>query len=137
MAVYWRQTYRLGAMLRAGLISMIYRQTTRLKASDFKSKTAITLMGTDVERIVTSSKSIHEIWASPLEVAFGLYLLERQVGVACLVPAVISICMFPLVYCISGIVHTEFTQCVCSPRFLFLNCRIKLKGAGLNELRSE
>lgn len=77
---------------------MIYQQTTQLTGNDVKDTTALTLMGTDVERIVESLKSLHETWASIIEVAVALWLLERQVVLACLVPAVISLgeydCLF-------------------------------------------
>jgi ATP-binding cassette subfamily C (CFTR/MRP) protein 1 len=89
--VYWRQALRLNTMSRAGLISLIYRQTTKLRASEFKDKPAITLMSTDVERIVATLHALHEAWAAPLEVGVGLFLLQRQLGVACLIPAAISL----------------------------------------------
>lgn len=78
-------------MTRAGLVSMIYRQTTILKASSMKDNEAITLHGTDVEVIVSSIKVIHETWASLLEVGVALWLLERQIFTACVVPAVICV----------------------------------------------
>jgi hypothetical protein len=65
-----------------------------MDAGEFKSKSAITLMGTDVERIVHKFRSLHETWAAPIEVAVGVFLLERQLGVTCLIPAVISIRMY-------------------------------------------
>jgi ATP-binding cassette subfamily C (CFTR/MRP) protein 1 len=76
-------------MARAGLISIIYSHTTELHGSDVKDTSALTLMGTDVERIVESLKSLHETWASIIEVAVALFLLERQIFLACLVPACI------------------------------------------------
>ena len=90
-AVYWRQTFRFSTMLRAGLISLIYRQTTKLQAGDLKDKSAITLMGTDVERIVIKFRNIHEAWAAPVEVSIAVFLLQRQLGVSCIIPALISI----------------------------------------------
>lgn len=90
-AVYWRQAFRFNTTVRAGLISLVYRQTTKMHAREFKSKSAITLMGTDIERIVQKFRSIHEIWAAPVEAFIAIFLLERQLGVVCLVPAVISI----------------------------------------------
>ncbi|KAJ5675349.1 multidrug resistance-associated protein [Penicillium macrosclerotiorum] len=90
-AIYRRLTYRLITMARAGLMSMIYAHTTELKSRDVKDTAALTLMGTDVERIVESLKSLHETWASIVEVAVALFLLERQIFLACLVPA--CICM--------------------------------------------
>ncbi|KAL8782676.1 MAG: hypothetical protein Q9213_005184 [Squamulea squamosa] len=47
-------------------------------------------MGTDVERIVVSFRSIHEVWASLLDVGVATWLLGRQLSVACIVPAVIG-----------------------------------------------
>ncbi|EPS31570.1 hypothetical protein PDE_06525 [Penicillium oxalicum 114-2] len=90
-AMYWRQALRFNTTVRAGLISLIYRQTTRMEASEFKSESAITLMGTDVERIVKKLRSIHEAWAAPVDVAVAVFLLARQLGIASLIPAVISV----------------------------------------------
>lgn len=96
-------------MLRAGLISLIYRQTIKLHMPDFEDKPAITLTGTDVERIVATLHGLHEAWAAPLEVGVGLYLLERQLGVACLIPAAVSLgtwklCGYSFFLCLSIIV---------------------------------
>lgn len=88
-AIYWRQTYRMIAKIRSGLISIIYRHTTTLQATAVKDSAAITLMGTDVERIVQSIRLVHELWASVPEVAVGIWLLARQLGMASLVPVVI------------------------------------------------
>ncbi|KAE8353805.1 P-loop containing nucleoside triphosphate hydrolase protein [Aspergillus coremiiformis] len=90
-AVYWRQTYRFITMIRSGLISTVYDQTLSLRAEDLTDTAAITLMGTDVERIVASLRSFHEAWASILEAAIAVWLLGRQVWIACLVPLVIAI----------------------------------------------
>ncbi|KAJ5354982.1 uncharacterized protein N7496_012194 [Penicillium cataractarum] len=90
-AVYWRQTFRFNTTIRAGLISLIYRQTNKMHAGEFKTESSITLMGTDVERIVRHFWSIHEAWAGPVDVTIGVFLLARQLGVASLIPAVISI----------------------------------------------
>lgn len=94
-AVYWRQTFRFNTTIRAGLISFIYRQTNKMHASEFKSESSITLMGTDVERIVRHFWSIHEAWAGPVDVAIGVFLLARQLGVASLIPGLISISTIP------------------------------------------
>ncbi|KAJ5492161.1 ABC transporter integral membrane type 1 [Penicillium expansum] len=90
-ALYGYRTFRFTIRLRGGLISLIHRQTVRARAVDLGETTAITLMGTDVERIASGFRSIHEMWASLIDIAVAIYLLERQLGVACLVPAVIVI----------------------------------------------
>jgi ATP-binding cassette subfamily C (CFTR/MRP) protein 1 len=48
-------------------------------------------MGTDVERGATNLQAIHEAWAAILDVGVAIWLLERQLGVACLVPVIICI----------------------------------------------
>ena len=70
---------------------MIYHQTTKLSGHDVKDTAALTLMGTDVERIGNSLRLLHETWASVVEVGVALYLLERQIFLVCLVPAVITV----------------------------------------------
>ncbi|KAJ5292026.1 hypothetical protein N7478_001277 [Penicillium angulare] len=90
-AVYWRQTVRFLAALRAGLVAITYDQTLALQQEDLHDSAALTLMGTDVERTITSLQSIHETWASILEVGIALWLLGRQLGVPCLIPFAIAI----------------------------------------------
>ncbi|KAJ5085131.1 hypothetical protein N7532_009902 [Penicillium argentinense] len=89
-AVYWRQTFRLVTMIRGGLISLIYRQTAKLPAEQFKGSSSITLISTDVERLSYRLRNLHEAWMGPIQVVVAIVLLERQLGVACLIPAAIS-----------------------------------------------
>lgn len=70
---------------------MIYRHTTFLKANDVKDSAAITLMGTDVERIAISLKNVHELWVALPEIAVAIYLLSRQVSIASIVPPIICV----------------------------------------------
>lgn len=95
-SIYWRQTYRFITAIRSGLISIIYEQTLLLPSGDLGDAAAITLMGTDVERIVVNLRNIHESWATILEVGVALWLLERQLWVACIVPIVICLGILPL-----------------------------------------
>ncbi|KAM0816494.1 putative ATP-binding cassette transporter [Seiridium cardinale] len=90
-AFYWRQTNRTIASIRSCLIAMIYRHTTCLKAAELKDIAIVTLMGTDVERIAQALRLIHELWASILEVGIALWLLQRQMSWAFLVPLIITL----------------------------------------------
>ncbi|MCJ1433567.1 hypothetical protein MMC27_002930 [Xylographa pallens] len=47
-------------------------------------------MGTDVERIASGMEDVHQLWASPLEIGLGIWLLQRQLRVACVIPVVIA-----------------------------------------------
>jgi ATP-binding cassette, subfamily C (CFTR/MRP), member 1 len=54
-------------------------------------KAAVSLMSTDIERIVTGLPNIHEIWASVIEVCIAIWLLERQVSYAVVAPVALVI----------------------------------------------
>ncbi|KAF2846111.1 ABC multidrug transporter-like protein [Plenodomus tracheiphilus IPT5] len=91
---YMHLTFRFITMIRGGLISMLYSKATEVALVDVDPASSITLMSADVERIVTGMETGHEIWANTLEIALAMYLLERQLGVACAIPigvAVISL----------------------------------------------
>ena len=75
-------------------MSMIYLCTTKLNNSKLGDSQAITLMGTDVERICNTLQAFHECWISTIEIGVAVYLLERQVGVTCVVPTVVSLGLF-------------------------------------------
>ncbi|KAJ4287156.1 hypothetical protein N0V90_012554 [Kalmusia sp. IMI 367209] len=89
-ALYGYMTLRFLIRLRGGLIALIYQQTVEARAVDLGSINGLTLMGTDVERIVLNFLTIHEVWASLVEIGIAIFLLQRQVFVACLVPGVVT-----------------------------------------------
>ncbi|KAK0634859.1 putative ATP-binding cassette transporter [Bombardia bombarda] len=114
-ALYWRQTNRLLTKFRAGLVAMIYRHTTTLQTSAANDSAALTLMGTDVERIVQSSRLMHEIWASAPEVAIAIWLLARQISVASVVPLVVCIASVAAASPVAarfGPAQREWVECV-------------------------
>lgn len=78
-------------MVRGGLVSMLYRKATDLSLKDVDPASSMTLMSADIERIVQGWQTMHEIWSNIIEVALAIYLLERQLGVACVVPIVVAI----------------------------------------------
>ncbi|RYP12551.1 hypothetical protein DL765_007253 [Monosporascus sp. GIB2] len=89
-ALYGYMTFRFLIRLRGGLIALIYQQTVEARAVDLGSINGLTLMGTDVERIVLNFQTIHEVWASLVDIAIAIFLLQRQVFLACLVPGVVT-----------------------------------------------
>ncbi|KAK9779085.1 putative Multidrug resistance-associated protein [Seiridium cardinale] len=90
-AFYWYQTFRFITRVRAGLISLVYQQTVQARSIDLGDTTGLTLMGTDVDRIVLAFRSLHEVWASLLEMFLAIYLLERQLGVPCVMPGLLTL----------------------------------------------
>ncbi|KAH7024666.1 P-loop containing nucleoside triphosphate hydrolase protein [Microdochium trichocladiopsis] len=114
-AVYWHATYRMLARVRSGLTGMIYRHTVSMKGKDVQDSAALTLMGTDMERIVESLTLVHELWACLIEVFIGVWLLTRQVSYAAVLPLVvclISIGASSLVSKRFGPAQVSWVQCV-------------------------
>lgn len=79
-------------MMRGGLISMLYNKAVDIPLTDVDTASSLTLMSADIERIVTGMQTGHEIWANTIEVGLAIYLLERQLGVACTIPIGVAIC---------------------------------------------
>lgn len=51
-------------------------------------------MSTDVERICDTWLDIHDLWSSAIESGIALWLLQRQLGVAFISPALIGCSKF-------------------------------------------
>ncbi|PVH92952.1 hypothetical protein DM02DRAFT_697942, partial [Periconia macrospinosa] len=83
---YQHLTFRFITMMRGGLISMLYSKATDVALADADAASSITLMSADIERIITGMETGHEVWSNTLEIALAMYLLERQLGVACAIP---------------------------------------------------
>ncbi|KAF2731990.1 ABC multidrug transporter-like protein [Polyplosphaeria fusca] len=88
---YQHLTYRFITMIRGGMISMLYNKATEVNLVDVDTASSITLMSADIERIVTGMQTAHEIWANLFEVVLAIYLLERQLGVSCVIPIGVAI----------------------------------------------
>lgn len=78
---------------RGCLAAAIYRKTTEAKLSAADNSAALTLMSTDIERIVKGGQFVHDVWANVIEVAIGCWLLQTKIGVAFVAPLiVIAVC---------------------------------------------
>ena len=88
---YQHLTYRAITMARGGLISLMFAKTSSLKANAADPATSMTLMSADIERITNGWQTMHEIWANLIEIALAIYLLERQLGAACVIPIGVAI----------------------------------------------
>ena len=72
-------------------MTAIYSKTTEISLTALDNSAAVTLMSADVERIILGLRSIHEFWASLIQVGIATYLLQREIGVACVAPIAISV----------------------------------------------
>ncbi|KAF7954900.1 uncharacterized protein EAE97_000159 [Botrytis byssoidea] len=82
---------RMTTMVRGSLISAIYSHTLELSLTNLDQSTAVTLMSSDVERICVALQPIHNLWASPLEIALAIWLLQREIGISLLGPLFVTI----------------------------------------------
>ncbi|KAH7329602.1 P-loop containing nucleoside triphosphate hydrolase protein [Stachybotrys elegans] len=79
-------TFRAITMMRGQLISALYDKATDLSLTAADPTSSLTLMSADIERIDMGWRTMHEIWANLIEIGIALYLLQRQLGIACLIP---------------------------------------------------
>jgi ATP-binding cassette, subfamily C (CFTR/MRP), member 1 len=86
MGQYQQMTYRAITMARGGLVSMLYGKTTEVSSTAVDATASLTLMNADIERIYTGWQTMHEIWANTIEIGIAMFLLERQLGIACTIP---------------------------------------------------
>uniref|UniRef100_A0A8H7K1N0 ABC transporter domain-containing protein n=1 Tax=Bionectria ochroleuca TaxID=29856 RepID=A0A8H7K1N0_BIOOC len=86
-SLYWYYQERSQSLLRAFLVTSIYQKATQAPSSE--NKAAITLMSTDVDRIYTGVRFVHEIWANIIQIALSAWHLYRVIGLSFLAPLIL------------------------------------------------
>ncbi|GAB1207658.1 hypothetical protein APSETT445_006383 [Aspergillus pseudonomiae] len=81
--------FRFVTRVRGALITTIYHHTLQTRVADSGDITAVSLMGTDVERIVNGLELFHETWGALAEIAVACWLLGRQLSVAFIAPLIL------------------------------------------------
>ncbi|KAL7924395.1 multidrug resistance-like protein [Trichoderma austrokoningii] len=77
---------RAVTMMRGSLIPLIYEKTLQVDSTSPSRSTpsgTLTLVSTDIETISGGIMLFHETWSNILEIGIAIYLLERQLGAAC------------------------------------------------------
>ena len=77
-------------MVRGSLVSAIYHKTTDISITALDNSAAVTLMSTDIDRIELGLRYVHELWANIVQSVFATWLLQRELGLACIAPIVIA-----------------------------------------------
>ncbi|NWR73859.1 MRP7 protein, partial [Centropus unirufus] len=86
-------------MVRAAVISAIYRKALRVSSTSLARFTAgeiVNFMSTDTSRLVNFCLSFHEVWSLPFQFSITLYLLYQQVGVAFLGGLALALLLVPI-----------------------------------------
>ncbi|CAH0058842.1 unnamed protein product [Clonostachys solani] len=89
-AWYFHQTFKFITCVRGGLVALVYDRTMSLSSSTIDKSSAVTVMSADIERITIGLKNIHDLWANVIQVTFAAWLLERQTGVAIILPLLVA-----------------------------------------------
>jgi len=91
-AIYWRLVYKTLVQMRGCLVSAVYDKTVlEIDPSKGDMEAPVSLVSTDMERIISGAKDLHEIWANSLQAALTIWLLYKELGLACVAPAVVAI----------------------------------------------
>jgi ATP-binding cassette, subfamily C (CFTR/MRP), member 1 len=91
---YTHLLYRSITMLRGALVGLVFNKSLILRDGVYDESAAVTLMSTDIDRIVASMQNMHEIWARLVEVAIGIWLLSIQLGAVSVIPIIVVACEF-------------------------------------------
>ncbi|KAF2197592.1 ABC transporter-like protein [Delitschia confertaspora ATCC 74209] len=98
-SLYKHSVYRTITMVRGILVSIIFEKSLNLSLLESDGRDAITLANTDVDRICNGLQNMHEIWANVVEIGLAVYLLQLQVGIACIVPVILgTVCTFAAMF---------------------------------------
>lgn len=88
-AAYQHGLYRLGTILRGGLMTLLYHKTLELSIAAEDSTSVLTLMSADVQRISEAAAMFHDSWISLIDVGVAMYLLYLRMGAACYGSAIV------------------------------------------------
>lgn len=86
---YWRFQLQFITLLRGVLLSAVFQKTLSIHPMDAQ-KTPVSLVSTDIEMACTGLDQLHELYSSLLQIGIGTWLLEQQVGVACIAPMIVA-----------------------------------------------
>ncbi|KAL5364489.1 P-loop containing nucleoside triphosphate hydrolase protein [Aspergillus floccosus] len=96
-ALYWYCHHRLRTMVRSILVTETFKAATRARLGSGDDSAALTLMGTDMERIRMGLRFVHETWASTIQAGIAAWMLYRQLGVVFVAPVgVVVVCFVGL-----------------------------------------
>ena len=90
-AAYQHLLNRCTTQIRGGLVSLLYQKTLELSIATTDPAASLTLMSTDIQRMVDTLGMIHDTWCSIIDVGVAMFLLYRTLGRACYAPAVVYV----------------------------------------------
>ncbi|RMZ87350.1 hypothetical protein DV736_g5417, partial [Chaetothyriales sp. CBS 134916] len=83
LAAYQHGLNRIATQMRSSLVSLVYQKTLDISIATSDPSASLTLMSTDVQRVVDVVVGFHDCWVSAIDVGVGMYLLYTRLGSAC------------------------------------------------------
>jgi ATP-binding cassette subfamily C (CFTR/MRP) protein 1 len=77
--------------VRGALVGFLYRDMLTVRAESKNSSSAMTLMSTDVDRIVLSTRWVVDIIPNLVQVGIAMFVLSRQMGAVCIAPVLVAL----------------------------------------------
>ncbi|CEJ91550.1 hypothetical protein VHEMI07252 [[Torrubiella] hemipterigena] len=87
--LYWYLQERFVARVRGCLVQATYFKTTNLPSSVSEDASVLTLMSTDVERVLIGILSLHEFWANMIQAGISCWLLQKTLGTVFVAPVIV------------------------------------------------
>lgn len=85
--------HRMRTMARSILVTETFIKATQARIGTADDSAALTLMSTDMERIMMGFRSLHDFWASIVQAALAAWMLYIRLGVVFVVPmGVVVVC---------------------------------------------
>ncbi|KAL2845281.1 P-loop containing nucleoside triphosphate hydrolase protein [Aspergillus pseudoustus] len=96
-ALCWYFHHRFRTAVRSILVTETFAAATRARLGSNDDSAAVTLMSTDIERIIVGLRSLHEAWASTAQAGLAALMLYWQLGAAFAAPiGVVTACFIGL-----------------------------------------
>ncbi|KAJ5591589.1 multidrug resistance-associated protein [Penicillium hispanicum] len=107
-ACYEHLGYRATTMLRGGLMALVFQHMMDLPVGSTDESSAMSLMGSDIEMLAEYFQStVCETWANVLQLGLATWLLETQIGAACIAPIVVVIAFTAASFAMGNAVSTR------------------------------
>lgn len=76
-------------MIRAALISIIYKSSLDIAVGTVEASSPVSLMGADVERVMTTLRWVISTAPNIIQVAVAIWILEARLGAICVAPVLV------------------------------------------------
>ncbi|CAI6088008.1 unnamed protein product [Clonostachys chloroleuca] len=90
--------YRFITILRGGFVCLIYDATLKLDMDQSQESAAVNHMSADVDHIALGFESLDALWAGPIEIGIGIYLLNQRIGALCVTPVVLAVALVAICF---------------------------------------